>query len=329
MMHTVLSVLIVLACGAPAGAGGGAATAPGTDDPAARRKTEYVAAVVRGEGFLPWQERGVSTAEASFREEVERRKDEMLAARMPVSHAVMLSAAEVGELRRKVADAAWAREAFTRAKDIADYLIAQPEQHVAEMIPALTPKNSYGLTCPRCVGKKSQEGAGLSGFAWDYHNPDVLVCKACGLRLPNEEYPETAKLVCPRSGQEFTCYLNAEERGHPDDRSGKLAFHWVGHPVHMSYSGVIREQKIKFMIGSLRDLALAYAVTEQPAYAERAAAILDRLASTYRHWLYHDYWDTIADCDPMYAAWHWRRLDGFIRAPTRSVSWRARSWRTI
>ena len=35
-------------------------------------------------------------------------------------------------------------------------------------------------------------------------------------------------------------------------------------------------------------------------YAKR----LDRLADCCGDWLYHDFYNTVADCDPLYAAWH-------------------------
>jgi hypothetical protein len=78
--------------------------------------------------------------------------------------------------------------------------------------------------------------------------------------------------------------------------------------MHVSFAGLIRERKVIFMIGAGKSLALAYRFTAEPAYAERAQECLLRLARCYRRWLYHDYWDGIADCDPMYAAYHDRDL---------------------
>ena len=75
--------LLVVGCASSVFASPKEAGTPGGDSD---RKVEYVSAVVRGEGFLPWQEKGVSDEERAFRAEMERRKDEMLAKRVPVKH---------------------------------------------------------------------------------------------------------------------------------------------------------------------------------------------------------------------------------------------------
>ena len=270
------------------------------------RKSEYVARVTAGEGFMPWQEQGVSEEEVAFRRQIEARKDRMLAARVPVRHPVMLTPEEIDEAKRNFEVADWARAWFAGRKALADYVVGRPEDYAERMIPDLTPGFDYAFTCPNCVGEKSQEAA--CDPVWNYRSPDELRCPACGHAYPSEDYPEAARLVCPRSGQAFTYYLNEEERSHPEDRSGKHAYRWVGKPMHVSFSGVIRERKVVFMIGAIKSLAFAYRFTGEAAYAARAREALLRLAHCYRRWLYHDYWDGVADCDPMYAAYHDRAL---------------------
>ena len=270
------------------------------------RKSEYVARVTRGEGFMPWQDQGVSDAEVAFRAEIEARKDRMLAGRVPIRHPVMLSRDEIEQAKRNIEAADWARAWFEGQKRIADFVVGQPDGYVDGMIPELTPGFEYAFTCPNCVGAKSQEAACYP--SWSYRDPEKLSCPACGHVYPSERYPETANLVCPRAGQEFSCYLNEQERAHPEDRSGKLAYHWVGRPMHVSFVGVIRERKVYFMIGAVKSLAFAYRFTGETPYAARAKECLLRLAHCYRNWLYHDYWDSVADCDPMYAAYHDRNL---------------------
>jgi hypothetical protein len=272
------------------------------------RKTEYVNAVTRGVGFLDWQQRPNSDAEQQFRQAVENRKDQMLADRVPVTHPIMLPPKTLAELRKKIKTVDWAKRWFKGEKAVADHVLALPPGYAEEMIPLLSPTRGYGFTCPNCVGKQSQEGTGYGGIHWSHKNPDVIRCRECDHVYPSEKYPETAKLVCPRTGQEFTYYLNDAERAHPNDRTGKYAYHWVDYPVHMSFTGIIRENKIAFARRAINALAFTYAVTEKPQYAQRAIALFERLAEGYRNWLYHDYWDTIADADPLYAAWHWNKL---------------------
>jgi len=270
----------------------------------AKHKAEYVSFVTQGGGLVPWQQQDETEAERDFRRQIEARKLQWLNERTPIKHPVLLTPTEIDRARKNIQTTPWAAEWYEGLKTIADYVIAQPPTYVHDMIPELTPTNPYGFTCPNCVGVKSQEAVGISLMEWDYHDPDRCSCGQCGHVYPSEKYPETAKLVCPRSGEVFNYYLNKEEREHPEDRSGKYAYRWVGRPIHVSFTGVIRERKVLFMAGAAKSLAVTYQFTGNVRYAERAKAILLRLAVCYRQWLYHDYWDTIADCDPMYAAWH-------------------------
>lgn len=280
----------------------------GAPSAAADRKAEYVHAVTRGAGFLPWQDEGLSDREREFRRSIEERKDAMLAGRTAVTHPVLLTDDQIKRARRHIDLAEWARDWYQQHSELADYLIEQPDDYVLRMVPELTPTHPYGFTCPACVGEKSQEAVGRSLVDWDYRKPEVCSCARCGQVYPSAHYPESAVLICPRSEQTFTYYLNEQERANPDDRSGRHAYHWVGRPIHVSFTGVIRQLKAQFMINAARSLALSYRFTQEPRYARRAIEILVRLAHCYRNWLYHDYWDTIADCDPMYAAWHDKNL---------------------
>jgi hypothetical protein len=235
---------------------------------------------------------------------MEKRKDEILARRLPVRHPVLLTETEFNRARRNIRQTRWAATWYRQVLKIANHVAAQPSDYVERMIPELTPTNPYGFTCPHCVGRRSQEGMGVSMFDWDYRRPDVIRCKVCGQIMPSTAYPERGRLTCPRAGQTFHFYLNEAERRHPQDRSGRYAWRWVGQPIHVSFSGIVRETKVLFMLSASRNLALAYRFTGQSRYAACAVRILRRLAYCNRRWLYHDFYDTVADCDPLYAAWH-------------------------
>ncbi|HQP98485.1 MAG TPA: heparinase II/III family protein [bacterium] len=271
-------------------------------------KERYVEAVTRGEGYMPWQQQGISEAEQSFRLEIEAMKDEYLSTRTIVTHPALLTKEDLERARRNIEQNDSARKWFDGQKRLADAAANQPPGYVDSMISELTPANTYGFTCPNCVGKESQECAGSSLIDWTPENPDFIRCERCGQNYPDEKYPETAVLRCPRIGQEFTYYLNEQQRFHPEDRTGQYAWHWVGYPMHISFSGIVRTRKCEYMLRAMRSLALVYAMEQDPKHAECAIEILIRLARCYRNWLYHDYWDTIADCDPIYAAWHDREL---------------------
>ena len=267
---------------------------------------QYIEAVVRGEGFLPWQnnERD-SEAERAFRAEVESRKDALLATAVPVEHPAMLTADDIARARRNIEHADWAARWFEGERELANHAVAGGSAWVETMIPELTSMQGYGFTCPNCVGVHSQEGAGAWRIAdWDWRNPEVMTCKACGQTYPDDKFPEAGRLVCPRRDQTITFYRNDAERADPDNRTGELAWKWVGQPMHISFTGIIREYKVRFMLGAVSRIAQVYAITGESRYAAVTVAILKRLAHCYRRWLYHDYFNCYADCDPMYAAWH-------------------------
>ena len=172
---------------------------------------------------MPWQGEGVSEQEIAFRKEIEARKDRMLAERLRVHHPVMLTAGEIAQTKRNIETVDWVKAWFDNHKRIADYCVAQPDEWIERMLPELTPGFRYAFTCPNCVGEKSQEAAGRPN--WNYRDPDKCSCLRCGHVYPSGECPETATLACPRSGQTFSYYLNDDERAHPEDHTGKYAYH--------------------------------------------------------------------------------------------------------
>ncbi|MBI3117390.1 MAG: hypothetical protein HYZ00_01810 [Candidatus Hydrogenedentes bacterium] len=267
-------------------------------------KETYVQEVTRGKGLLPEQTAEVSEQERSFRAEMEARKDALLSHTGEVRHPVLYTEDDLGRAKANAAASEWAKGWIDSQVALAEYAVTQPAGWVDSMIPKLSPVHGYGFTCPNCVGKQSQEAVGYELIAWDYRTPEVFKCRACGHEYPDPVYPETATLQMPRSGQSITYYLNPAEQAQPDDRSGRLAWHWVGYPIHVSFSGIVREQKIGFMRDAARSLGFAYGFTGDAKYAQGARDILVRYAQCYRQWLYRDYWDTYADCDPLYAAWH-------------------------
>lgn len=278
------------------------------DRSADTRKAEYVHAVTRGAGLMPWQQSGVSDEERAFRAEVEQRKDRLLEHSRDVKHPALYTEEDFARARANGESSPWAKSWITSQLSLADYVAQQPDGWIDAMIPKETPAHGYGFTCPNCVGEKSQEATGYSLADWSYREPDIITCRACGHRYPDPAFPETEVLVMPRTGGRIAYYLNDAERAQIEDRSGKLAWHWVAHPIHVSFSGLIRELKVGFMRDAAQSLGFAYAFTGDARYAEAARDILVRFAQCYRNWLYRDYWDTYADCDPMYAAWHDKAL---------------------
>ena len=282
--------------------------APARAQTDAQKKAEYVTSVVRGGGYMSWQEHGLSTAEIDFRNQMEQRKTTLLSTRAPFTAPTLMSESDRQRALNNIASAAWAKSRYDSDKAAADYIVGRPANYVDNMIPTLTPWHYYGSTCPNCVGTKSQEGNGQI-VSWSYSTPDQFKCSFCGHVFPSATYPENQLLQAPRMGQTFSFYLNADEQAHNSNRTGTYAWEWVGHKMHMSFTGIVRQQKVSFMVGRLGPLSNTYFLTRDPKYARATIKILVRLANCYRNWLYHDYWDAIADADPLYVAWHDMNLE--------------------
>lgn len=271
-----------------------------------RLMDEYVKRATTGRGFASWQSKNVpSDLEIKFRLNVERRKTRMLKNRVRVRHPTLLGTEELDRARRNIRKANWAREWHTQQKRTADFIVRQPDGYVDAMLEEGTPWIGYSFICPNCCGVKSFPGVEYTTIQWEYQKPDQITCTACGHRYPSRKHPETFELLCPRMGRSLMFYENDDQRAHPRDRSGKRAWRYSNTPIDVCFSGIIRERKASFMMDSARSLALMYRLEGDPRYAERVVEILLRLTHVFRNeWLYHDWRNTVADCDPLFASWH-------------------------
>lgn len=213
----------------------------------------------------------------------------------------LYKARDIAVARENVKRYPWAQKIVNSWKRDTEYALNVDTVFFERMLSTTTPWPDEGLNCPACVGRLSAMGEhGL--WRWSVQDPDHLTCKYCGTVYPNTQYPETGLMTAKRMGQTFTFYLTDEERQHPEDKSGKYAFHWASWPVHTSWSGFIRYRKAAWCIDQVLPLAKLYAITGEVRYAERAALILDDVAKVYPNWLYHSYNGTYADCPGSEAA---------------------------
>ena len=203
---------------------------------------------------------------------------------------------DIEKARCNLARYGWAQEIVRGWEKAVEFAMQQDRAFFETFVPELTPGTHYGQNCPYCVGKQSLMGGGR--FTWSIDAPDRIVCGDCGTAYPNEAYPETGVLECPRMRQTFAYYETPGEREHTGERA-EYALQWLGdRPTMTSFSGHIRFRKVSWTWGQALTLAKLYAVTDEIAYAERAAWILDRFARVFPHCLYHSYDGSVADWPP-------------------------------
>jgi len=210
---------------------------------------------------------------------------------------------------RNVSRHGWAQRIVDGWKGGAAFALRQDRAFFDALIPELTPGSFYGQNCPACVGRQSVMGeSGI--FDWGVETPDRLTCNRCGTVYPNEHFPETGTLECPRMGQTFTYYETDLERADPANRN-RHALKWLGdRPTMTSFSGTIRFARVRWAFGQAPLLAKLYALTGDVACAERAAWILDRFARVYPNYIYHSYDGTVADLPPAEVAANMGRQEG-------------------
>ena len=83
-----------------------------------RTKENYVNAVVRGTGLMPWQKQGLSKDEVEFRQAIENRKSTMIKKAIKITHPVFISTEEIELARRNIEKIDWAREWFNKRKRV-------------------------------------------------------------------------------------------------------------------------------------------------------------------------------------------------------------------
>ena len=193
---------------------------------------------------------------------------------------------DIENARQNMERYAWAQAIVTRWERSVGFALEQDREFFVNLIPELTPGTAYGQNCPACVGVKSLEGES-SLFGWSITAPEQVTCRRCGAVFPNEQYPETGVLECPRMGQTFTYYQAPAERAlgpdaTPEQRREKALRGLSQVPQMTSLGGAIRLHKAHWAWGQLPSLAKLYALTQDVRYAERVAWILDRFAEVSR-----------------------------------------------
>lgn len=235
---------------------------------------------------------GLSTMAAGLSYSDPKDWSEWQAQRHPVQHPCSLfRPADLERARRNLAENDWARQARDRVVTAASKLAPQITDAWLDTMVPVTTAGCYG-PCPACrdQGKRWHPNG---QWQWSPDRPDQLVCQACKTVFPNEQYPED--IVVPSTwdprqsftfvgGDTFVCFGYKQARSSP--------------------AGIIRARKVTHVAYVLDTLGKAYALTEDPAYAQAARLILLRLADVFPHWLvragygYNEY----ADCAPHAAA---------------------------
>ena len=178
------------------------------------------------------------------------------------------------------------------AKSFLDKILAEADKcpdttpaYLEWMVPRETPNSPLFTMCPAC------EGAPVHGnYHWNPDDPDRLICTTCNTAYPNPAYPEDFILQTDFGGGQTIPYY-----------AGK---HWdlIGFPFVSSWTANIRARKCSHMAGLARRLGMAYALTGNAHYAQKARDILLRFAQVYPGYMVHSGYGEFSDLSPEIAS---------------------------
>jgi len=177
------------------------------------------------------------------------------------------------------------------------------DDYIKNMISEITPSTTS--ICPNCVKKGFIYNSG-GDWHWTVNNPDKIKCRVCGMEFPNDEYKETIKRVSKWNSTQVISYVDMKEQECINYKHCKSTI-----------SGVIRGNKLIYMITNLENIAYAYQLTKNVTYANLIKKVFNRLASVlpsyliYSAYIYNEY----ADCDPKYVA---ENINNLTKDPTKN-----------
>ena len=177
------------------------------------------------------------------------------------------------------------------------------DDFITHMIPEITPSTT--TLCPNCI-KKGFILNSRGDWQWSVNNPDKIKCRVCGMEFPNDEYKETIKRVSKWNSTQVITYVDMEEVESINYKHCKSTM-----------SGIIRANKLNYMITNLETVAYAYQLTKNVSYGDLIKRVFNRLASVlpsyliYSAYIYNEY----ADCDPKYVA---ENIKNLTKDPTQN-----------
>ncbi len=122
------------------------------------------------------------------------------------------------------------------------------------------------IDCPNCTGGHQE-----NQLIWKPESPDQIACRYCGHQYPSEVYPATESVTVRN----------------PHGESVQFPY-WADSGGYRHFFSARRDDLVRdYLADRTRELALLYAVTEDPSYARRAAILLDRFAQVFPGWCYH------------------------------------------
>ena len=164
------------------------------------------------------------------------------------------------------------------------------DDYIKNMISEITPSTT--TICPNCI-KKGLIWNSKGDWQWSSNNPDKIKCRVCGMEFPNDEYKETIKRISKWNSTQEISYVDMKEQESINYKHCKSTI-----------SGVIRTNKLHYMITNLENISYAYQLTKNITYANLIKKVFNRLAAVipsyliYSAYIYNEY----ADCDPKYVA---------------------------
>lgn len=148
---------------------------------------------------------------------------------------------------------------ITTLKKAVEPLVKLTPEAVAALVPSQSGLNFVG--CPNCKGGAQDMGV----LKWTYGMGDRVKCRFCQMTFPNAQFPDNKEnvITTPGGGKQVYRYYENEK--------GK-AYYYEAHAWYERWEWIQQQAA---------QLAELWTLTRDPAYADRAAAILGRFAQVF------------------------------------------------
>ena len=185
-----------------------------------------------------------------------------------VAHPLFYSPDQIERARRRVESYSWAKQfRDARLRWIARWgILEMPDEAIRAGI-----SEQVNFPLPRCPVDRRKRSWRIHFWEWSADSPDQVRCKICGNAFPGPEHQPVGEIevVGPAGGTVRYRYWEDEE-----------GMRYFFDNMLLNYT--------QYQVVRMADpLAMAYVFTGEPAYAEKAAVILDRLSEVYKDYPVH------------------------------------------
>jgi hypothetical protein len=186
----------------------------------------------------------------------------------------------MARVRQKIATQDWAKAEVEQSRTACEWLLKMPDQELWDFIPPPEQLRAINVCishdCPVC-GDEITRKAGHYPWITSREKPFKLECPVCHNVFPSNDFQPWNTAGKDAPADDTPGYVD-KGVGWSDKQDGRR-YYFV--PYYIFW-----QRWSKDVLGGIRDLARAYLLTDDPAYAHKCALMLCKIASEYARFDY-------------------------------------------